>query len=534
MGHYKSSYRTEFTTGMHLSDHSLRQIDDAYLQSLEPEALRGLSLRLLADLKEARERLNQGPSNSSRPPSSRAPWERGETLTPAEVAEEPLPVAAEPAAEIPADSSPAVVPPAAVKLAATAARKPGKQPGAPGVGRTQVFEAREVIPHYPAVCAGCGQTLTAPVGAVAYPGFQAVDLHWGDPAQPGLIVWVVDHRYYDVPCPCGHRTRAEAGQGVVDPLLAGIALNEWRLVGPGLAALIVALALRFRLSRARIRELLREWLGVALSLGTIHQTLHEASAAVAPAEEELIQAVLDSDLLHADETAWPERGQPLWLWVFTAAAVTLYYIAGRGKELVENVLSGFAGWLMSDGWIAYRGYPRRLRCWAHLIRKAQGLAESYHRDVRAFGRQVLDTLTALMAAVYAARDDPPADLPTDHAPRLADLHTACERHQGHAHAKTQALAVELLNDWEAIFQVLHHPELPLTNNAAERALRHWVIARKISHGTRTATGSRVFALLASVIDTCRQRGHSPWSYLRTAIADRRAGRPLAPLPQAGV
>ena len=59
------------------------------------------------------------------------------------------------------------------------------------------------------------------------------------------------------------------------------------------------------------------------------------------------------------------------------------------------------------------------------------------------------------------------------------------------------------------------------------ALRHWVIARKISHGTRTATGSRVFALLASVIDTCRQRGHSPWLYIETAIADRRAGRPLA-------
>ena len=519
---------------MHLSDHSLRQIDDAYLRSLDREALRGLSLRLLADLKEARERLNQGPTNSSRPPSSRAPWERGEPLTLPDEAEASLPVAAELAAESPADGPPTEVPTAAVKPAvAKSARKPGKQPGAPGVGRTQVFEAREVIPHYPAVCAGCGRTLTEPVGAVPYTGFQAVDLHWGEAAQPGLIVWVVDHRYYAVPCACGHRTRAEAGQGVVDPLLAGSALSEWRLVGPGLAALIVALALRFRLSRARIREFLSEWLGVDLSLGTIHQTIHEASAAVAPAEEELVQAVLDSDLLHADETRWPERGQPLWLWVFTAATVTLYDIAGRGQELVENVLDGFTGWLMSDGWIAYRGYPRRLRCWAHLIRKARGLAESYHREVRAFGRPVLDTLTALMAAVYAARAGPPANLPTAYAPPLADLRAACERHQGHDHAKTHALAVELLSDWDAIFQVLHHPELPLTNNDAERALRHWVIARKISHGTRTATGSRVFALLASVIDTCRQRGHSPWSYLQTAIADRRAGRPLAPLPQAG-
>lgn len=61
---------------MRLSNYSLRQIDDAYLQSLDLEGLRYLSSQLLADLHEARERLDQGPTNSSRPPSSRAPWER--------------------------------------------------------------------------------------------------------------------------------------------------------------------------------------------------------------------------------------------------------------------------------------------------------------------------------------------------------------------------------------------------------------------------------------------------------------------------
>ena len=48
---------------------------------------------------------------------------------------------------------------------------------------------------------------------------------------------------------------------------------------------------------------------------------------------------------------------------------------------------------------------------------------------------------------------------------------------------------------------------------------------------RTDVGSRIFALLASVVDTCRQRGHSPWRYLEQAIADRRAGRSLAALPR---
>jgi hypothetical protein len=59
---------------MLLQRHSLRQIDEAYMGSLSHEDLMKLSTKLLSDLKEARERLDQNPSNSSRPPSSQAPW----------------------------------------------------------------------------------------------------------------------------------------------------------------------------------------------------------------------------------------------------------------------------------------------------------------------------------------------------------------------------------------------------------------------------------------------------------------------------
>jgi hypothetical protein len=60
---------------MRLSRHDLAQLDDAYLAGLEEASLRALSVKLLADLKEAHERLEQNPSNSFRPPSSRVPWE---------------------------------------------------------------------------------------------------------------------------------------------------------------------------------------------------------------------------------------------------------------------------------------------------------------------------------------------------------------------------------------------------------------------------------------------------------------------------
>ena len=61
---------------MQLSDHSLRQIDEAYLDRLGDAALRALSAKLLRDLKEARERLNQTSRSSSLPPSREAPWEK--------------------------------------------------------------------------------------------------------------------------------------------------------------------------------------------------------------------------------------------------------------------------------------------------------------------------------------------------------------------------------------------------------------------------------------------------------------------------
>ncbi|MFZ1538214.1 MAG: hypothetical protein WAT23_12615, partial [Chromatiaceae bacterium] len=47
---------------MHLSDHDLQQLDEDYLRGLSPEQLQSLSGKLLANLKEVHDRLNQNPS----------------------------------------------------------------------------------------------------------------------------------------------------------------------------------------------------------------------------------------------------------------------------------------------------------------------------------------------------------------------------------------------------------------------------------------------------------------------------------------
>ena len=61
-------------------------------------------------------------------------------------------------------------------------------------------------------------------------------------------------------------------------------------------------------------------------------------------------------------------------------------------------------------------------------------------------------------------------------------------------------------------------ELPPTNNEAERALRHAVIARNIGFCTRTHEGSLAYSSLLSVIETCRLRDLNPWIYMAEVLA----------------
>lgn len=119
-------------------------------------------------------------------------------------------------------------------------------------------------------------------------------------------------------CDCGHCTRAEPGR-CADEEHWTVALSEWHLAGPTLVAFICALTQRMRLSRARVREFLADWLGLSLSTATINQCVHEAARAVEPVvETEIQEAVRNVELLYADETCWKEHSKLLWLWVFTS------------------------------------------------------------------------------------------------------------------------------------------------------------------------------------------------------------------------
>ena len=527
---------------MKLSDNDLLQLTEKELLELPEEVVRRLSIKLLTDLKEARERLKQTSQNSSRPPSSDLPWNKVTDSDDEDVdrlAQDvidktnnlPIPT------DKPSNNHPAKDQeqrPSNDEV--DVKRKPGKQPGAAGYGRQQQIGITAESLHYPDACALCDKNLTQQL-AKAYTAFETLDLIWSNPDEPGLKLTNTQHIYFERVCDaCGHCTQCAPHRQPSHALTPSIELCQWRLVGPGLAALIVCLAYRMRLSRVRIKEFLSDWLAIQISVGTINATLHESGAAALPVEQELVEAIQTSGLLYVDETSWPELTQLLWLWVFCGQDVVAYWIATRSSELLIALLgSDYQGVLMSDGWHVYRHFLNRLRCWAHLLRKAKGLKESLDPNARLFGQQTLDLLNTLIDAVYAARKQPPNQaLTLIYQQRLSAYQVACHAMSTSTHDKTRALAREMINDWDAIFQVLAHPHLPLTNNEAERALRHWVILRNICHGTRTENGTRIFAILISVIETCRVRQQSPWIYLAELIQQRRAGFPVPKLPLARV
>lgn len=528
---------------MFFRQHDLLQINEAYLNALAHEECLGISIKLLKDLKEIHERLNQNPNNSSKPPSSTDPWvvakiedseEEGEEIPPNEqaaleeavVGKEVQPEAQD--SEEKGDKELKKKNPDPKKK-----RKPGKQPNSPGHGRTQKLPITGEKVHKASQCAACGLELGE--GAEFHPltGHYIIDVKAGDENEPGISMTNTKHIYGDTVCSCGHLTRIMPNRCGKDDKWK-VELTEWHLVGPVLVSLICFLWLRMRLSRPRIHEFLKEWLGLHLCVGTINQCIHEAGRAAQPLDGQLIEELKKAELMYVDETSWKEHCKRLWLWVATSATVVYFIISTRSREVIEDILQDYSGYLMTDGYLVYRIFKNRLRCWAHLIRKARGLKESLDYDGRIFGKKALDVLNTLIKAIYKAREGPGEDLVGKFKNILEEFRELCEKYKDVDHEKTRALAREFLNDWEAIFLVLVNPKLPLTNNEAERALRHWVIARRMNYGTRTPQGSRVFTILASVVETCRKRNVPTWEYLAKVISERRQGKQAPPIPAASL
>lgn len=504
-------------------------MNQEYFQSLDKERLVVVAGNLHALAVEQLERLEQNSTNSSKPPSSDSPFveeavalECGKTQTANQ--EKNLTDTSELETQKPkveenqkhSSSSEAFE-----------KKKPGKQPGALGMWRTSPLVPEITIPHYPDNCAACNAPVVFGSDSKLYMGYYVLEL---EKQESGVKVICQMHHYYEATCECGHQTKAIPGVGyisVVEGRGKDLQLQEYGLVGPMLATFIASLAVRYRMSRPKIQEFLHDWVGVELSIGTLDRCIREAGIACVPVIEQLLEELQSAEVIHIDETPWYVKGKFCWLWVAITSTIAVYHIGSRKKEeLLHLITDAFVGWLVTDGYGAYSTHSKRQHCLAHLIRKAIALTQVVDREAADLGQWLLEELRELIRTIAVGDGEEEVDS------NPGRLYRVCRLAQAVEHPKLKALAKEILRDWDAVVAFFYHPQLPPTNNEAERALRHAVIARRISYGTRTNEGSLAYSSLLSVIETCRLRKGDPWTYIASVIAQGRKGISPPPIPAA--
>jgi len=72
-------------------------------------------------------------------------------------------------------------------------------------------------------------------------------------------------------------------------------------------------------------------------------------------------------------------------------------------------------------------------------------------------------------------------------------------------------------NWKELTLFLEIPEVPLTNNEAERTIRQAVMGRKNFYGSRSIDGADVAAIIYTIIESCKKVEIDPRQYLLQTI-----------------
>ena len=237
----------------------------------------------------------------------------------------------------------------------------------------------------------------------------------------------------------------------------------------------------------------------------------------APAVEAIRDRIRTSAVVHGDETGWRENGKNGYVWTFSTPTDCLFLRAGRGKGVVDDVLGpDFQGVLVSDFYAAYDHYAGlHQRCWAHLLREIHHLREAYPEDA------ALTTWAQAVRTVFDRGKAVTGDASVRqraHRQLTEALAAACRPFSSQESPAVQArLSRRIFRYLSELLTFVQDPAVPADNNAAERSLRHLVVQRKISGGTRSPQGTTTTMTLASLFATWRLRGDNPFFACRQLL-----------------
>jgi hypothetical protein len=350
----------------------------------------------------------------------------------------------------------------------------------------------KVICHTVDECSNCGRKLSG--GTVKWK-HQVIE-------APIAPVEITDHLFIERRCGvCGKRVTPDASEA-----LAKLVVGK-KTIGIGLMSLIAYLKIVCRVPVGLIRQLLTSVYGISVSKGEICELLHEVARMGKDEYDGLLESVRGSPVVHGDETGWREDGVNGYLWSFSTLLVRYFtYNHSRAGVVVKEVLDGFVGALVSDFYGGYNIYDGvKQRCWIHFLRDLKALAEKYE--------SVAGWVESVKEIYYRAKATLEMDYTDTQRCELrqrfeAELLALASPYLSVKSAPQRVLAKRIDRFLDELFPFVQYPEIPSENNAAERAVRPAVIARKVSGGTRSAKGSHTHSILRSLFETWALQGHN--------------------------
>jgi transposase len=277
------------------------------------------------------------------------------------------------------------------------------------------------------------------------------------------------------------------------------------------------------MSFSTVQQFFKEILQLDVSRGMLSKATRKVSAAIKPAYQQLAERLPDESYLGIDETGHKDNGDKYWTWCFQKLDYSLFHIdKSRGsKVLFEMLGKEFEGIIGCDYWGAYRKYSRLSNatvqyCMAHLIREIRFLAEHMTKKLAYWGGQLLDWLKKLFKTLH--RSDELTD--AGFARRMDQIKkgflSRMRRPPNHKLAKKLARRFKG-KAAETYFRFLTDPAVEPTNNGSERAIRHPVIDRRITQGTRGDTGMRWCERIWTTIATCKKQDRNVFEFIHKSL-----------------
>lgn len=261
-----------------------------------------------------------------------------------------------------------------------------------------------------------------------------------------------------------------------------------------------------RLSFSQIQEILKDTYKIHISQGEIAKILEREAIKLRPFYEQLKVKIRGEPVIHLDETSWKIfiGGDTSYSWVMSGGeSKENVFLVGesRGKGNMEHLVGeNFKGFVVSDDYGAYRKLGKHQLCWAHLIRKFRDLAKSGELEEKI--RLHCKAEYQKLCLVYDdLKNDRRIERYDDFSLKLNEL----SRIKRLDPKKLIRIKMTLAKNVPKYLTCLKDSKIPLTNNQAERSLRHLVLKRKISFGSLTKRTADNLAVLLSALMSMKQR-----------------------------